>query len=115
MVYTNRPATTRYIGVMIPTFTVAACWLFSATSPDLAFPWDSNGFEATTLTKTNRAIQYGIDDSLLDAEDDPALLAFLEYLDVQMAAHPELIVEADYAQLDRIAKLVKGVELEGDD
>jgi hypothetical protein len=98
---------------MIPTFTVAACWLLSATSPDLTFPSDINGFEATTLT--NRAIQCGIDDSLLDAEDDPALLAFLEYLDAQMAAHPELIVEADYAQLDRIAKLVEGVELEGDD
>jgi hypothetical protein len=55
-----------------------------------------------------------VDESLLDTEDDPALLAFLDYLDQQMAAHPELIVEADYAQLERIAKLVEGVELEDD-
>lgn len=32
-----------------------------------------------------------------------------------MTAHPELIVEADYAQLERIAKLVEGVELEDDE
>ena len=51
----------------------------------------------------------------MNEEDDPALLAFLDYLDQQIAAHPELIVEADYAQLERIARLVKGVELEDND
>jgi len=49
---------------------------------------------------------------MMDTEDDPALLAFLDYLEQQMAAHPELIVEADEGQLKRIAKLVEGVELE---
>ena len=38
------------------------------------------------------------------------MLAFLDYLHQQMEAHPELIVEADEAQLERIAKLVEGVE-----
>jgi hypothetical protein len=42
-----------------------------------------------------------------DDEDDPIFLAFLNYLDQQMTAHPELIVEADEAQLERIAKLVE--------
>lgn len=56
-----------------------------------------------------------VDESLLDAEDESALLAFLGYLDQQMAAHPELIVEADYAQLERIARLVERVELEDDE
>lgn len=56
-----------------------------------------------------------MNESLMDVEDDPALLAFLDYLDQQMTAHPELIVEADYGQLDRIAKLIQGVELEDDD
>ena len=56
-----------------------------------------------------------VDKSLLDAENDPALLAFLAYLDEQMTAHPELIVAADYAQLERIVKLVESVELEDDD
>ncbi len=56
-----------------------------------------------------------VDESLLDAEDELALLAFLAYLDEQMTAYPELIVAADYAQLERIAKLVESVELEDDD
>jgi hypothetical protein len=50
----------------------------------------------------------GVFNNEMDAEDDPALLAFLEYLNQQMTAHPELIVEADYEQLDRIAKLIQG-------
>ncbi len=50
----------------------------------------------------------------MNEEDDPAFLAFLDYLDQQMAAHPELIVEADYAQLERIAQRVANVELEDD-
>lgn len=53
-----------------------------------------------------------MNESLMDVEDDPALLAFLDYLDQQMTAHPELIVEADYAQLNRIAQLVAGVDEE---
>lgn len=100
------------VGVLIPVATTV--WLLGMTSPVLAFPPDATGFEAITFT--NKAIHYGImDESLLDAEDAPALLAFLDYLDQQIAAHPELIVEADYAQLERIAKLVEGVELEDDD
>ena len=52
------------------------------------------------------------DDELTLEDDDPVLLAFLACLDEQMTAHPELIVEADYAQLERIAQLVKGVDEE---
>ena len=43
-------------------------------------------------------------------ESDPVLMGFLGFLERQMAAHPEDIVEADEAQLKRIAKLVKGVK-----
>ena len=50
-----------------------------------------------------------------DPPRDPALLSFLDCLDKQMATHPELIVEADEAQLERIAQLVEGVELENDE
>jgi hypothetical protein len=119
-VYTKYPSVaetparplTSMVGVLIQE--AKTVWLLGMTSPILAFPPDATGFEAITFT--NKAIHYGIlDESLLDAEDDPALLAFLDYVDQQMAAHPELIIEADYAQLDRIAKLVEGVELEDDD
>ncbi len=48
-------------------------------------------------------------------DDDPVLLAFLAYLDEQMTTHPELTVEADDAQLARIAQLVEGVEFEDDE
>ncbi len=44
------------------------------------------------------------------AEADPVLLGFLGFLERQMAAHPEDIVAADEAQLNRIARLVKGVK-----
>ena len=52
---------------------------------------------------------------LLGDEDDVALLAFLDYIDKQMTANSQLIVEADYEQLDRITKLVEGTELCDDD
>lgn len=48
-------------------------------------------------------------------DNDPALLAFLAYLEEQMTAHPELIVEANDAQLARIAQLVEAVEVKDDD
>ena len=48
-------------------------------------------------------------------DDDPALQAYLDDLDQQMALYPELIIEADEAQLERIAKLVEGVELEDEE
>ena len=102
----------RTVGVVIPVATTV--WLFAMVSQVIMLPTYMVVFEAKTFT--NMAINYGImDESLLDSEDNPALLAFLDYLDQQMAAHPELIVEADYAQLERIAKLVEGVELEDDD
>ncbi len=40
------------------------------------------------------------------------MLGFLGFLQKQMAAHPELIEPADRAQLARIRKLVKGVDVE---
>lgn len=105
-------ALVRMVGAAIPAITIAV--FLNTTSPAIASLQDIVGFEKRIFT--NPAIHYGtVDESLLDAEDDPALLAFLDYLDQQMAAHPELIVEADYAQLERIAKLVEGVELEDDD
>lgn len=110
----NQPNSTlaRKVGVAIPVITIAA--LLSTTSPTLASLQDTVRLENQILT--NPAIHYRtVDESLLDAEDDPALLAFLDYLDQQIAANPELIVEADYAQLERIAKLVEGVELKDDD
>ena len=50
-----------------------------------------------------------------DREDDQkfdrkALWAFIQYLEEQMTLHPELIVEANEAQLERIAKLVEGMD-----
>lgn len=102
----------RTVGAVIPATAITV--LLNTTSPVLASIQDKPGFEKRALT--NPTVHYGtVDANLLDAEDDPALLAFLDYLDQQMAAHPELIVEADYAQLERIAKLVEGVELEDDD
>jgi hypothetical protein len=37
---------------------------------------------------------------------------FLSFLQKQMAEHPEMIEPADRAQLSRIRKLVKGVDVE---
>lgn len=45
-------------------------------------------------------------------EADPVMLGFLHFLDKQMAEHPELIEPVDRAQLARIGKLVKGVDVE---
>lgn len=46
------------------------------------------------------------DDKARNGDDGgPALLAFLQFLDNQMAAHPEWIVEADELQLQRISEL----------
>lgn len=44
-----------------------------------------------------------------DADADPVLQGFLAFLEKQMADHPELIEQADRAQLKRIGKLVAGV------
>ena len=45
-----------------------------------------------------------------DDEADPVLASFLQFMQGQMAAHPEDIVAADTEQLRRIGKLVKGVK-----
>lgn len=42
--------------------------------------------------------------------DCKILCAFLQYIEEQMTLHPELIVEADEVQLERIAKLIEGVD-----
>ena len=42
--------------------------------------------------------------------DDPVLLGFLGFLEVQMATQPERITAADRGQLARIGKLVKGIK-----
>ena len=46
-----------------------------------------------------------------DDESDPVVASFLQYMEKQMTAHPEDIVAADAAQLRRIGKLVKGIEV----
>lgn len=47
-----------------------------------------------------------------DEDADPVMLGFLSFLQRQMAEHPELIEPADRAQLARIRKLVKGVNVD---
>lgn len=47
-----------------------------------------------------------------DEDEDPVMLGFLSFLQRQMAEYPELIEPADRAQLARIRKLVKGVDVE---
>lgn len=47
-----------------------------------------------------------------EREERETLPAFLTYLNQQMMKYPELTVEADEARLQRIAELVKDVELE---
>jgi len=47
-----------------------------------------------------------------EEEFDPVMLGFLSFLQRQMAEHPEMIEPADRAQLARIGKLVKGVDVE---
>ena len=46
-----------------------------------------------------------------DEESDPVVASFLQFMEKQMTEHPEDIVVADAAQLRRISKLVKGVEV----
>jgi len=45
-----------------------------------------------------------------DADADQLMLGFLQFLEKQMAEHPDLIEPVDHAQLARIGKLVKGVK-----
>lgn len=47
--------------------------------------------------------------SRMDDDADPVMLGFLQFLEKQMAEHPELIEPVDNAQLARIGKLVEGV------
>lgn len=47
-----------------------------------------------------------------DEESDPVMLSFLQFLEKQMAEHPDQIVPVDKEQLRRIGKLVKGVNVE---
>ena len=44
-------------------------------------------------------------------EGDPVLASFLQFMERQMAEHPEDIVEADADQLRRIGTLVDGVDV----
>jgi hypothetical protein len=44
-----------------------------------------------------------------DEDADPVMLGFLQFLEKQMADHPDLIEPVDRNQLTRIAKLVEGV------
>ena len=46
-----------------------------------------------------------------DDEADPVVASFLQFMEKQMTQHPNDIVAADAAQLRRIGKLVKGVEV----
>lgn len=43
-------------------------------------------------------------------DEDPVLLAFLQFLEKELMEHPEYIVPADDGQLARIKKLVKGIK-----
>jgi hypothetical protein len=47
--------------------------------------------------------------TLKDVDADPVMLGFLNFIEAQMTAHPELIEPADTKQLARIGKLVEGV------
>ena len=44
-------------------------------------------------------------------ETDPVVASFLQFMEKQMTDHPEDIVAADAAQLRRIGKLVKGIDV----
>lgn len=46
-----------------------------------------------------------------DGESDPVVASFLQFMEKQMTEHPEDIVAADTAQLRRIGKLVKGIDV----
>ena len=47
-----------------------------------------------------------------DEDADPVMLGFLQFLETQMAEHPDQIVAVDTGQVRRIGKLVKGVKVE---
>lgn len=47
-----------------------------------------------------------------NAESDPVMDSFLQFLDRQLTENPQDIAAADADQLRRIAKLVKGVKVE---
>lgn len=44
-----------------------------------------------------------------DDDADPVMLGFLQFIEKQMADHPDMIEPVDRAQLARIGKLVEGV------
>lgn len=44
-------------------------------------------------------------------EENGEMMAFLSFLDAQLEAHPESIVPADEAQLDRLAHLLANVKI----
>ena len=44
-----------------------------------------------------------------DSDADPVMLGFMQFLEKQMADHPELIEPVDHDQLARIGKLVECV------
>lgn len=48
----------------------------------------------------------------INNDADPIMLGFLQFLENQMAQHPELIEPVDRVQLRRIGKLVRGVKVE---
>jgi hypothetical protein len=52
----------------------------------------------------------GQDPKLQDEEGNPVMLAFLSFLEGQMAKHPNLIEPVTEAQMAHIATLVDGVE-----
>jgi hypothetical protein len=50
-----------------------------------------------------------VDRPAVDNDADPIMLGFLQFLEKQMADHPDLIEPVDRDQLNRIGKLVEGV------
>jgi hypothetical protein len=48
-------------------------------------------------------------------EEDPVLLAYLDFLDQEMAAQPELVQPLDLDLLVRMDALVEGVDVELDE
>lgn len=65
---------------------------------------------ATPLTNPAVWLQ-SEDTSGLFSEDGSELAHFIALMDNEMEKHPETVIAADEAQLDRIAKLVAGVRL----
>lgn len=86
--------------------TVLIAGAFTATNPTLTYA----AHVATPITNPTVWLQ-SEDRSSLFAEDGPELARFIALMDAEMTRHPESVVAADEAQLDRIAKLVAGVRL----